>query len=187
MNETTITRRTALRTTVLSVIGAGLMAAAGTRPEPAHAEPVANIDRAEALLLEVERIMMGLDELARADLGFELDRLGSLAVAADPAAFVAEHERGTGANRLSAADPIELDRPDDRAFHGPVGRPAGPILLAARHCTEWTRPRRTVRNQCPRQVGWMHERPRPREGEWLMSIAVATPPGATARRRSSPL
>lgn len=34
-----VTRRSALATTALSALGVGLMAAAGARPDPAHAEP----------------------------------------------------------------------------------------------------------------------------------------------------
>ena len=37
--ERTVTRRTAIATTTLTAIGAGLMGVAGTRPEPAAAEP----------------------------------------------------------------------------------------------------------------------------------------------------
>ena len=41
MSETTITRRAALTTGTLTALGVGLLAAAGARPEPVAAEPLA--------------------------------------------------------------------------------------------------------------------------------------------------
>jgi hypothetical protein len=43
MNETTITRRSALRTTTLTALGIGLMGAAGARPEPVAAASSATL------------------------------------------------------------------------------------------------------------------------------------------------
>jgi len=68
-------------------------------PDPTPAAPT--IARAEALLLEVEAILLHLDDEARIDVLVELDRLGDICKAADPIAVSRAVPRNTGANRSS--------------------------------------------------------------------------------------
>jgi hypothetical protein len=68
------------------------------------ADPLAlrALERAEALLGEVEAIMVRLPFEFRMDLHYEMDRLQEVGKAADPAEAAREHERQTGTNRWSA-------------------------------------------------------------------------------------
>jgi len=76
-------------------------------PDPPPAAPT--IARAEALLLEVEAILLHLDDEARIDVLVELDRLGDICKAADPIAVSRAVPRNTGANRSSVVMSSEDD------------------------------------------------------------------------------
>ena len=105
MSET-ITRRVALRTGGLAAIAAGLL---GTTM-PTSAQPAgAPIDRAEAHMLEIERILLEVDEWQRTDILVELERLEDIAKAGRPHEVAASRPRNTGLNRSSIVDPWSDD------------------------------------------------------------------------------
>jgi hypothetical protein len=106
--QRTTTRRTALQTALAGLLAAGaasvLPSAAQAAPAPTTAQqpaPVATLDRAEALLLDVERIMVQLDPIDCDDLSMELDRLHEIASASSPAVAAEDWPRNTGDNRAS--------------------------------------------------------------------------------------
>jgi hypothetical protein len=72
---------------------------------PPAAIDVPLIERAEALMHELEGILVGLDQYARIDILVELERLEDIAKAADPHALAADLPRNTGANRSSVVMP----------------------------------------------------------------------------------
>jgi len=104
-SQPTTTRRTALQTALTGLLAAGaasmLPTVTSAAPEPTVLPPAATIDRAEALLLDFEQIMLQLDEVEQSDLGVELDRLSRVAGAYNPAEAAEDWPRNTGANRAS--------------------------------------------------------------------------------------
>ena len=85
MNEITITRRTALRTTALWAIGIGLMGPICT--PPVAAEPLAPADELVALLHRAADLMRGplrWDDEARGTVWGTIQWLETLVTAADP-------------------------------------------------------------------------------------------------------
>lgn len=98
-DRTTVTRRRALRTTGTLFLGAGLMGTAGAPPVAAALPPT--IERAEALLLELEQMMIQLDAAGVCDVTVELDRLSLIGGAYDPVQKAKDLPRNTGENRYS--------------------------------------------------------------------------------------
>lgn len=121
--STPITRRSALRAGSL-FLGAGLLAPIGATS--ASAQPAEPIDRAEALMLELERLILDLDGESQADVMVELDRLGQIAGSADPAAEAESTLRLTGENRSS----LQMERAHARA-HSEIIPRYGVLIAAA--------------------------------------------------------
>src|SRR5207249_1693629 len=103
ISQPTTSRRAALQnafTAALAVGAASLVPPAANAAQEAttarHA-PV-TIDAAEALLLDVERIMLQLDPTECSDLSVELDRLRDIAESSKPAESADGWPRNTGDN-----------------------------------------------------------------------------------------
>jgi hypothetical protein len=78
----TITRRSAL-----TAVGAGILAAAGTRPAPVAAEPLSPADELVAILDRAAALMLGplrWDDEARSAVWGTIADLETLVIAADP-------------------------------------------------------------------------------------------------------
>jgi hypothetical protein len=101
-----ITRRSALMASLTTLLAAGAASVLPTTtlatPEPASAhQQLATLDRAEALLLDVEQIMMQLGPTDCDDLSVELDRLHEIAGSSNAREAAEDWPRNTGENRYS--------------------------------------------------------------------------------------
>src|SRR5918999_8027 len=98
-------RRSVIRSGGLAALAAGLLGTITPTPAPVAAGPLAGdvlpIDRAEALLLEVETLCLSqLSVRDRNNISQECDRLSMVLGALDPIAAAAEWPRETGDNRV---------------------------------------------------------------------------------------
>ena len=104
-----MTRRSALMASLTTLLAAGAASMLPTTtqaaPEPVSVQqqpaPAATLDRAEALLLDVEQIMLQLDPIDRDDLSVELDRLHEIAGSSNAREQAEDWPRNTGDNRYS--------------------------------------------------------------------------------------
>jgi hypothetical protein len=126
-------------------------------------EPAATIEYAEALLAQVETIMLALDGEARMDIGVECDRLSSLGETNDPHAFVADHPRQSGDNRAS----IYLARMD--ILEAEAGVLLAPVLAGCDPFTVVAEPPASVM-----AVGRDMEARHGHEGRWACDMVIAT-------------
>ena len=87
MNETTITRRSALRSGTLAALAAGLLGMVGT--PPVDAAPDLTIDRAEQLILELLGIVPALSGRDRSNVSHVLELTTAAIGQAEPQCFEA--------------------------------------------------------------------------------------------------
>lgn len=106
-SQRTTSRRMALQSAFTGLLAAGALSvlppATSAAAAPVAVAQPATIDRAEALLLDFERVMVQLTGQERSDLSVELARLVDIAEANNAREAAADTPRQTGADRTSLA------------------------------------------------------------------------------------